>query len=153
MNPKNVSPSIDAFAATKPSFVERTLVIVRYGFSGGTASAIDVGLLYALTHYANWYYLYAAAAAYTCSFFARFFLQKYFTFQAVGTQGLPFEFGSYAVLSGWSVLASFGLLKGFVDGFGWHPVSAQIAVTLLIAAASFFVYRFVIFKGKSGSNE
>lgn len=133
---------------TTTSFIERVFVVLRYGVSGGTASAIDVGLLYLLTRYANWHYLYAAAVAYACSFFARFFLQKYFTFQVSGTQRLPFEFGSYAILSGWSVLASFGLLKGFVDGFGWRPVPAQVVVTLLIAAVSFFVYRFVIFRDK-----
>lgn len=142
MDSEKVSTSNNA------SFFERALVVVRYGISGGTASAIDIGLLHVLTHYASWYYMYAAALAYACSFFARFFLQKYFTFQAAGTQKLHFEFGSYALLSAWSVLASFGLLKALVDGFGWRPVPAQVAVTLLIAALSFFVYRFVIFKGK-----
>ena len=129
------------------------MLVVRYGIAGGTAAAIDVGFLYALTHYAGWYYLYAAAFAYTCSFFARFFLQKHFAFRAADTKTVAFEFGSYAVLSGWSVVASFGLLKLFVDGFGWWPVYSQVAVTLLIAVVSFFVSRFVIFKAKGAPNE
>ncbi len=135
------------------SFLERLLLVVRYGIAGGSAAAIDIGLLYILTRHVGWYYLYAAAVAYACSFFARFFLQKYFAFRAVGIKTVAFEFGSYAVLSGWSVVASFGLLKVFVDTFGWDPVYSQVAVTLLIAALSFFVYRFVIFKSKQGSNE
>ena len=82
------------------------MTVVRYGIAGGTAAAIDIGLLYVLTRHAGWYYLYAAAVAYTSSFFARFFLQKYFTFRVADTTSIGFEFGSYAVLSGWSVAAS-----------------------------------------------
>ncbi len=129
------------------------MTVVRYGIAGGTAAAIDVGFLYVLVHRAGWYYLYAAALAYTSSFFARFFLQKYFTFRVADTESIGFEFGSYAILSGWSVAASFGLLKLFVDGFGWDPVYSQVVVTLLIAALSFFVYRFIIFKGQKKANE
>lgn len=129
------------------------MLVVRYGIAGGSAAAIDIGFLYVLTRHVGWYYLYAAAVAYICSFFARFFLQKYFAFRAVGTKTVVFEFGSYAILSGWSVAASFALLKVFVGMFGWEPVYSQVVVTLLIAALSFFVYRFVIFKGKQGSNE
>lgn len=129
------------------------MLVVRYGIAGGTAAAVDVGFLYILTRHVGWYYLYAAALAYACSFFARFFLQKYFAFRAAGTKTVGFEFGSYAILSGWSVVASFGLLKIFVDMFDWDPVYSQVVVTLLIAALSFFVYRFVIFRGKRGSNE
>lgn len=120
--------------------------LARYGIAGVTAAAIDVGVLYALTQYAHMYYLWSAVVAYTLSFFARFFLQKYFTFRVASKEKVVFEFGSYAVLSGWSIVASIFLLKVLVGSFGMTPVPAQVVVTLTIAVASFFVYRLIIFK-------
>lgn len=124
----------------------KTSMFVRYVFSGGTAAAIDVIVLYVLATYFNVYYLAAATFAMTVSFIARFFLQKYVTFRDDNKEDEKRQFGYYSILYVLSLAATNALLYFFVDKLHLWLVPSQIASILLIACACYFIYRIFIFK-------
>ncbi len=119
---------------------------VRYVFSGGTAAAIDVALLYILVEYFNVYYISAAIFSMTVSFIARFLLQKYVTFEDKDETHATKQFILYTVLYFASLTATTALLYLFVDMLGFWYLPSQIASILLIASGCFFIYRLFIFK-------
>lgn len=121
-------------------------MFIRYVFSGGTAAAIDVILLYVLTQYFGVYYLSAAIFAMTVSFIARFLLQKFVTFQDKDESQSTRQFIAYSILYGASLLATTGLLYVFVEYFHLWYVPAQILTIGLIACVSYFIYRLFVFK-------
>jgi putative flippase GtrA len=118
---------------------------VRYVFSGGTAAAIDVVLLYVLVTYLNVYYLAAATFAMTVSFIARFLLQKYVTFQNEDEAHAKKQFAAYSILYIASLFATNALLYVFFERLGLNIVVAQVISILLVASVCFFIYRLFIF--------
>jgi len=121
-------------------------LFIRYIFSGGTAAAIDVLLLFILVAYWDIYYLAAATFAMTISFIARFLLQKYVTFEDKDEAHSKKQFWHYSILYVASLLATNALLYFFVETLHFWYVPAQILAILLLACLSFFVYKFLIFK-------
>lgn len=124
-------------------------LFIRYVFSGGSAAAIDVVLLFVLTTYFHVYYLAAATFAMTISFIARFLLQKFVTFKDNDESHATEQFVSYSVLYAGSLLATNGLLYIFVDYLHLNVVAAQVGTIFLIACISFFVYKVFVFKKPS----
>jgi putative flippase GtrA len=124
----------------------RKSMFVRYVFSGGTAAAIDVILLYVLAEKFRVYYLSAAIFAMTVSFIVRFLLQKYVTFEDRDESQAKRQFVYYSILYLASLSATTGLLYFFVEVVGLWYVPAQILSILGVAAGCFFVYKILIFK-------
>ena len=120
-------------------------LFVRYVFSGGSAAAIDVILLFVLTTYFHVYYLAAATFAMTISFIARFLLQKFVTFKDTDESHTTKQFASYSVLYAGSLIATNALLYFFVDYLQVNVVAAQVGTIFLIACISFFVYKVFVF--------
>lgn len=121
---------------------------VRYVFSGGTAAAIDVFLLWLLNSVFGVYYLSAATFAMTASFIARFFLQKFVTFKDDSKEDEKRQFGYYSVLYLASLAATNALLYLFVDMLKLPVLISQVASILLVASGCFFIYRLFIFTKK-----
>lgn len=119
--------------------------LVRYAIAGGTASGIEILLLYTVTEFAGVYYLFSALLAVTVSFFVRFFLQKLFAFRDRSMGVLPKQIGLFALLYAWSASSTVGLLYVFTEIVGWWYMLSQVVTILLIAGISFFVYRYIIF--------
>lgn len=119
---------------------------IRYVFSGGTAAAIDVALLYILVEYFHVYYISAAIFSMTVSFIARFLLQKYVTFEDKDESHATRQFVYYTILYFASLCATTALLYLFVEKLNFWYLPSQIAAILLIASGCFFIYRLFIFK-------
>jgi len=119
--------------------------VLRYAIAGGSASFIEVMLLYTLTEFGGIYYLLSAFIGTTVAFFARFLLQKLFAFQNKSVQKLPQQIGIYAVLYVWAAFSTLGLLYFFTEIVGWWYMLAQVVTILIIASISFFVYKYLIF--------
>ena len=135
------------YGFAKDIFMRSTFV--RYVFSGGTAAAIDVFLLFALVEYFNVYYMAAATFAMTISFIARFLLQKYVTFQNEDAAHAKKQFALYSVLYVASLFATNALLYLFYERLGLHIFPAQVISILLVASGCFFIYRLFIFGPKT----
>jgi len=129
---------------TAVNLFQRSL-FVRYVFSGGTAAAIDVILLYVLVAYFDVYYLAAATFAMTMSFIARFLLQKFVTFQDHNHSEEKKQFAYYGALYFASLTATNTLLYLFVEKLNFWLIPSQIVSILLIACACYFIYKIFIF--------
>ncbi|PJE73877.1 MAG: hypothetical protein COV01_03485 [Candidatus Taylorbacteria bacterium CG10_big_fil_rev_8_21_14_0_10_41_48] len=129
---------------TAINLFQRSL-FVRYVFSGGTAAAIDVMLLYVLVAYFDVYYLAAATFAMTMSFIARFLLQKFVTFQDHDHSEEKKQFAYYSALYFASLATTNALLYLFVEKLNFWLIPSQIVSILLIACACYFIYKIFIF--------
>lgn len=121
---------------------------VRYVFSGGTAAALDIGLLYVLAEIFGVYYLSAATFAMTVSFIARFLLQKYVTFEDKDESQSKKQFAAYSLLYVASLFATNALLYLLYERFGIWLTLAQTLSILLVACACYFIYKLFIFKNR-----
>lgn len=128
--------------------VFRRSTFVRYVFSGGTAAALDVVLLYVLATILGIYYLAAATFAMTVSFIVRFLLQKYVTFQDDNKEDEKRQLASYGILYFASLAATNALLYLFYEKMHIWIVAAQVLSILLIACACYFIYQIFIFAKK-----
>jgi putative flippase GtrA len=124
----------------------RKSTFVRYVFSGGTAAAVDVALLYVLVTYFGVYYLAAATFAMTISFIVRFLLQKYVTFQNENKEDEKRQFGYYSILYVLSLAATNALLYFFVEKMHFWLVTSQVTSILIVACACYFIYQVFIFR-------
>ncbi|HVU06281.1 MAG TPA: GtrA family protein [Candidatus Paceibacterota bacterium] len=121
---------------------------IRYIFSGGTASVLDVALVYVLVTYLNVYYLAAATFAMTVSFIARFLLQKFVAFQNDNKEEEKKQFFAYSILYFASLWATNAMLYVFVEKLHMDVTVSQVLAILIFAVISYFTYKLLIFRKK-----
>ncbi len=119
--------------------------IFRYLVSGGTAAAVDIGLLYAFTRFAGLWYLASAVVAFIIAFGVSFFLQKFWTFRDRATDGMHRQAGKYLGVSIFNLCVNTLLVYIFTDAFGLWYILSQVIAAGLVALGSFFVYKYWIF--------
>lgn len=134
-----------------PSRSRRTSAakILRYLFSGGTAAATDLGLLYVFTDVFGMWYLLSSVIAFIFAFMVSFTLQKFFTFQDHGVDGVRSQALAYLGVTSTNLALNTGLIYLFVQYTGLHYLSAQVITSIFIAIESFVVYSMFIFKDKT----
>lgn len=120
--------------------------IGKYIISGGTATVVNLSLLYTLTEFFHIWYLISAAVAFVGAFGVSFTLQKFWTFRDHDTEDIHKQLSLYLVV----VLVNLGintlLVYLLVEHAGLWYIYAQIISAMIIAVESFFVYKFFIFK-------
>jgi len=131
-----------------PSKKRRTLAakLVRYLFSGGTAAVTDLVLLYVFTDICHIWYLVSSVLAFLVAFGVSFVLQKFFTFQDHGTEGMHRQAMIYFAVTSTNLVLNTGLIYLFVQYTGMNYIIAQIVTSILIAIESYLVYQAFIFK-------
>lgn len=121
-------------------------IYIRYLISGGTAAAIDLGLLYLFTDIFNIYYLLSATMAFMVAFLVSFLMQKYWTFQERGREQILGQISMFFTVGLLNVgLNAIGMYV-LVDVFSVMYLLAQVIMGGLIAIGSFLIYKLVIFK-------
>jgi len=121
-------------------------MIARYIISGGTAAAVDIGLLYAFTRFLGLWYLASAVLAFIIAFGVSFFLQKFWTFRDRGTEGMHRQAGKYLGVSVFNLCVNTLLVYLFTDYLNLWYVFSQVIAAGLVALGSFFVYKYWIFR-------
>ena len=119
--------------------------IGRYLVSGGTAAAINLGLLYILVSLLHLWYLGATVIAFVVSFVASFILQKFFTFMEGSRERIPFQLGVYLGIILANLLVNVFLMFLIVDKLGMHYLIAQFFASGFIAIYSYFLYKYFVF--------
>lgn len=119
----------------------RMMKWARFFISGGTGAAINIGILFLLTHVAHLWYLFSSIVAFILSVCASFIFQKFWTFQDKQTDGMHVQAGWYVIVALVNLGINTLIMYACVDGLGWHYVASQIVASLLIAIESYFVYR------------
>lgn len=125
---------------------EKLYTIMRFGVSGGIATAVNLAILFALTEIFGVWYLLSAIFAFLLAFIVSFSLQKFWTFADFNINQFHTQATKYFLFSGINLALNTVLMYVFTDLLGvWYFLS-QIFVAAIIAVESFLVYRFIIFK-------
>ena len=117
----------------------------RYLVSGGSAAAVDLGLLYALTEWLGLHYLFSAALAFIVAFFVSFFLQKFWTFQDHSVERVRSQVALYFVIAVANLGLNTLLMYLFVEHLHLWYLTAQVIVGALLACGSFFISKHIVF--------
>lgn len=125
---------------------EKFYLVLRFVIAGGTATVVNLTILYVLTDIFNVHYLISAIISFLVAFVVSFSLQKFWAFGDFGTAKLHIQATQYFLFSGVNLTLNTVLMYVFTDLLGvWYFLS-QIFAAAIIAVESFLVYRFIIFK-------
>ena len=131
-------------------FVSRQLYknrqILKFIISGGTTALFGLTVLYVLTDFFGLWYLLSAVLAFIVGFFISFSLQKLWTFKDKRQDQVYRQLSLYLSVALTNLVLNTALMYLFVDVFGVWYMLAQVIVDLVIAAESFLMYKFIVFK-------
>ncbi len=135
---------------TTPLF-EVVAKILRYLLAGGTATAVQLGLLVGGVEFLGLPYLLASGGAFVAAFLVSFILQKFWTFQDKNLGQWQRQMIFYLIVALTNLGINVGLMYVLVEMAKWHYFVAQLFVLAVISLESFGLYNFFIFN-KSPKN-
>ncbi len=123
--------------------------LVRYLFSGGMAAVTDLVLLYVFTDVFGMWYVLSSILAFLIAFFVSFILQKFFTYQDHGTDGLRGQAIIYLTVTSANLALNTLFVYLLVQYMSLHYIPAQIVASIIVAIESYVLYGMFIFKTKA----
>jgi dolichol-phosphate mannosyltransferase len=125
---------------------DKNKVIIKYLFSGGVAATADFAILYALTDILGVWYILSASFAFAAAFGVSFCLQKFWTFRDNNKKEIKRQLGLYFFVGSVNLAFNAVGMYALVDVLGIMYMIAQLIMAIIIAIASFLIYRYLIFK-------
>lgn len=119
--------------------------ILRFLASGGVAAAVNLGVLYGMTEYLGVWYLVSASLAFIISFAVSFTLQKFWTFGDRRLAGASRQAVLYFCIALSNFFLNIGILYTLVEYAHLHYIFSELIAMVVIACASFFIYRRFVF--------
>jgi len=119
--------------------------VIKYLIAGGTATSVNLILLYLLTEYAHLWYLVSSALAFIISFFVSFYLQKYWTFTDRDKEKVFKQLSIYLLVALINLVINLVIMYLLVEIVGFWYMLAQLITGALIATESYLIYNFFIF--------
>lgn len=120
----------------------------RYVFSGGTAAAVNLGLIYLIVGVLHEWYLVGTIAAFAGAFCVSFVMQKFLTFNDRSLERVRAQAAGYLLIAVVNLGINTLVMYIAVDWCGLHYLLAQFLVTASIALYSFVLYKQLIFTGQ-----
>lgn len=124
-----------------PPSTVRVPKTARYLISGGTGAVVNIGTLFLLTHFGRVWYVASATLAFLTAFLVSFTLQRTWTFERRGTDQLARHTSLYFIVAVINTGINAIIVYGLVEYLGVWYILAQVLSGIVIAIASFFVYR------------
>ena len=119
---------------------------IRYIISGGTAAVINIFLLYLLTEFFKFWYLFSAIASFIVAFVFSFILQKFWTFGDNSKAEAHKQLAIYLFVAIVNLLVNTLLIYLLVEYLTIWYIWAQIISGATIALYSFFVYKLIFYE-------
>ena len=120
-------------------------VLQRYIFSGVTAVAADLFILYALTDFFHLWYLLSSVLALGVGFIVSFVMQKFWTFRNKSMERVHIQFTLHVLLSILNIGLNTVFLFGLVEYLSLQYILAQILSTSVLAGMNYFIFQKYIF--------
>lgn len=136
----------DAFGEPYSSGAVRFDRIVRFVISGGTATAVNLAALYALTEFAGVWYLYSATFGWCLGFLTSFVLQKFWTFEDSRADAATRQATAYVVLQALNAMLNAGGMYLLVSVLGIWYMLAQVLLGVALALWTYIILRRFIFR-------
>jgi len=133
---------------------ERYKIGIKYIIAGGTAAAVDLGLLFVLTEIVGLWYLLSAAIAFVCSLLTSFLLHKFWTFRENSLRRMRKQFIFFTTLAFLNLGMDILLLYIAVDFLHLWYMAAQFVIMGGLALLNFVLNKTVTFRheNKHGKN-
>lgn len=119
--------------------------IIRFVISGGTATIVNLCILFLLTRFLGIWYLYSSILAFAASFFVSFTLQKFWTFSETSRDRMHSQAALFLSVMLFALTLNTVLIFLFVEFAESHYLLAQLASGILIAFINFFSYKHFVF--------
>ncbi len=119
--------------------------VIRYIFSGGLASATNLGILFVLVRYFHLWYLFSAIISFCCGIIISYLLQKFFTFKDDSTKNIHLQFSIFVIYNLIMLGLNTLLMYLFVDIFGFWYLLSQFVITVGTAFMNYFFFSKFIF--------
>ncbi len=131
--------------------------VVRFFLSAGVATLVDV-IVYFITinyfikesrvqigNYSASDHNFALCISYSFGVVVNFLLTKYAVFNESELGGVK-QFRRFALIAFLGFFANYGLLRLFVEVFGFYPTPSRIIAALSLGVASYYVHKLFTFK-------
>ena len=119
--------------------------IVRYLFSGGSATAANIIPLFVLVHFFNMWYLLAAIISFILAVIVSFLMQKFFTFNDYTREKIKLQTAFYLGIQIINLCLNTLLMYIAVDLLHVQYVLAQVLISGAMAVYNFFIYKHIVF--------
>ena len=126
--------------------------IVKFIFAGGSATLVNLLLLYLFHGLLAWGLILSTSLAFIFAFLVSFILQKFWTFRNYNKEKMPLQLALYLTNSFIGLSLNGLFMHLLVNKLGIWYLLAQVIVSLTIAVYNFLVYKFIIFKFKPNKN-
>lgn len=120
--------------------------IIRYIFSGITASFSNFIILYFLVQKLHFWYLTSAIVSFCFGIIMSYCLHKFITFKNYSTGNIPFQFSHFFVFNLIMLGLDTLLMYIFVDIIGIWYLLSQVVITIGTAFINFLIFNKIIFK-------
>lgn len=127
------------------TFYPSSMQIVRFIISGGTATTVNLGILFALTHLFSLWYLLSSVIAFMAAFWVSFMMQKFWTFEDSSRNRLQSQALAYLLIIIIGLGINTALIYTFVEYVYMHYLLAQLISGILIAFINYFSYKRLVF--------
>lgn len=122
--------------------------IMRFVISGGTATAVNLGTLFILTHFFDVWYLFASVAAFGVAFFVSFSMQKLWTFGDTSQKRAHVQAALFLTVILVALSVNTALIYSFVEYAHLHYLLAQLISGIFIAFMNYFSYKHLVFRDR-----
>jgi putative flippase GtrA len=114
--------------------------VARFLVSGGSATLLNLCLLWLFVRQLGLWYLGASALSYSVSIGYNFFLQRHWTFNNMHGSMIR-QFPQFAVMNLFGLILNTAILLVLVETFGLPLILSQAAASLAVSVLSFLAYR------------
>lgn len=128
-----------------------TMRIVRFVISGGTATTVNLGTLFTLTHFMGIWYIYSSLVAFSISFLISFTLQKFWTFGNGENDRIHVQATIFLSIILFALGLNTILIYLFVEFVHTHYIFGQLVSGVIIAVVNYFSYKHLVFGDPNNS--
>ena len=113
--------------------------VIKYLIAGGTATLVNLLILYTLTEFFQLWYLLYSALGFITSFFVSFYLQKFWTFRDKDKEKIYQQLKMYFIVALANLGLNTGLMYFSVEILKFWYLLAQIFISGLIAIENYLI--------------
>ena len=125
---------------------DRTAIqLIRYGFVGGGAYAVDFTALYVLTEYLDIHYLISAALGFMLGLVTNYLLSIFWVFPTRSLSDRKMEFAVFAVIGAVGLGLNELFIWFFTENTHLHYLISKVISTVLVFFWNFFARKKLLF--------
>lgn len=123
--------------------------LFRYFFVGGTAFAVDFGLLWVLTECAGLHYLLSAALSFAAGLTVNYLLSVWWVFNDHVLRSRILEFAIYVAIGVIGLCFNEAIIWWATEKMNFYYLSSKIVATAMVFFWNFMARKYLLFDGKS----